>query len=379
MYFKRGAAALAALALAVSGSLAVTGSAQASGAVPIVKPRPALEGLPPIPVEWENKMRESGEEARIIAEQEKAAKELEKDASRKTFKGKIPKDVTQGNKKLVEGVNKTAAYSASAMVSCPNTAPCYYYNAMQQKFDVDPATSTEATVMIGKPFVDTPTWTHSLGQVAVRSADTEDIVEFGWTVDKGQRADGNPILFASHSIDDVWKGYNTGFVDYVDDPATPAVEGAVNLGAGLPKPVQKRFFVGQTATAFWVGYDTGWVAYVPKSRWTPGGVQRPFYAATADLVYVQWFFEVAAGETEPCTDMGTGTLYNATGTPTPPVADMSYYSVGGTATPADWGQLGTNPTTTGVWGATETSPTSFVGGGPGWNSAGTAGGTTNAC
>jgi hypothetical protein len=340
-----------ALALAL-----LAGGFTTAPAVAAPVPTPSLAELKA----YEDATEASGLGPRLRAESERAAELLRSRPGQRPTKG-YP---AQGG-----------AGGSAARALAPCAAPCYQYNGFAQTFTADPATSVSIVTTVAKPYVDNATWpcTHSLGEVAAQKSanGTLDIVEIGWTVDKCRRADGNPTLFASHWINGVWKGMDVAFVDYAPNP--------VNLGAGLPKPVNKHFGINQTTTAWWVYYDSQPVAYVPKSRWTPGGVVRPFNAAVADIEVAQEFNETSGDETTPCTDMGTGTMYDATGTPTPPVTTWDSYTVGGTVTAANLTTFLGNPGTPGVWGAAQDTATSGRTGGPGYDASGTAPGTTNAC
>lgn len=340
-------------------SLLLGGAVAASPAqaelVPVVQAAmPVMPTDPRHPPKWyEDMMKANGTEQRVLAQADAADKKVAANNKGRGPKAPVPP-------------------SLAKRASCGSPSVCYDYNSFTQVLTADPADSTSITMMIGKPYVDNSVLAgaHSLGEGAVQSADSKDIVEFGWTVDKTQRADGNPILWAGHWINGVWKGYNLAWVDVTTNP--------VNLGAGLPKPVAKSFNIAQTSTAFWVMYDGQWVAYVPKSRWTPGGVVRPFNAAVADFHVVQWFNESASHETETCNDLGTGTIYNAGGTPTPPVTTFDTYALGGTTIAPNLTVSSTNPGTA-AWGAQQLTSTSGTTGGPGYNPAGTAVGTTAAC
>lgn len=265
----------------------------------------------------------------------------------------------------------TVALSASPALA----ATTYEYNGFAQDFTSDPATGACVTMTIGKPYVDNSVLSgaHSLGELSIESAGGGDNVEFGWTVDKSQRADGNPILFGSHHINHVWKGYTTGWVDNASNP--------INLGSGLPKPVDKTFCLGQTSTHFTATYDGVLVATLPKSRWTPGGVAQPFNAAVADVIQVKAFNESASHEANTCNDLGTGQEWNATIIPpgAPPVTTWSSFSVTGTTITPNWTTAWGSPGTAGVWGANATSGTGGTTGGPGWNGAGTGSGGAGIC
>lgn len=259
-----------------------------------------------------------------------------------------------------------AGERAASMVACGGT--CRFYSAMWDDAEADLANGLETTMTIGKPNVASGS-EHSVGEVAVFSEDGNDLVEVGWRVNTVARPDGNPILFAYHWINDAPQGYGVGFTDVSSNP--------VNLGAGLPKPVNKLFFIGSTTTHYWVGYDTDWVAYVAKSRWGT----RPFSASGDSVHYGQSFYEVASTEDKPCTDLGTG--WGAD----PPVsgtATMQGFHWYGSGTAVDVVAFNSSAPDQGVidpdvYNTVKINATTFRGGGPGWNAAGTAVGTQGAC
>ena len=73
--------------------------------------------------------------------------------------------------------------------------------------------------------------------------------------------------------------------------------------------------------AWWIVYDTEWIGYFPDDLWdgnyTRSGLQ-------------QFFGEVAASSTKPCTDMGNGAPPRAI---TPPGSAVSPRSTTATSTP----------------------------------------------
>ena len=287
----------------------------------------------------------------------------------KTVRSDTSRDVT---KKLMPPAPQPALavpQKAAKLVTC---APiCRHYGRILENADADPASGLSADITIGKPFTQSGS-NHSLGEVAVQSADQQDIVEIMWRVNTVTRPDGNPVLDAYHWIDGAGQGYRVG---YVDNAANP-----INLGAGLPKPVNKNFVIGSDASNFYVGYDGSWVATLPKSRF---GADE--FALASDQVQIgQVFYEVAAdgaGEEHPCDDMGTGWDSNpfVSGT-----GSLFNFAWAGSATSVSvTGGIVTNPS--GITGDPDayhfatTSATSGRGSGPGWNAAGTAPGTKDAC
>jgi hypothetical protein len=147
---------------------------------------------------------------------------------------------------------------------------------------------TYANVVIGTPDLAATDY-HSLAELAVQSADGRQIVEVGWTVDRAVNGDEEPHLFVYHWVDREESCYNgCGFVPY----SATAVPGLT-----LPSGVSKLFGIQYFNGAWWIAYDSEWVGYFPGTLWnntfTHGGL-------------VQWFGEVAASSTAPCTEMGNG-------------------------------------------------------------------------
>jgi hypothetical protein len=149
-------------------------------------------------------------------------------------------------------------------------------------------TGTYSNMVIGTPDL-APTDYHSLAELAVQSSDGRQIVEVGWNVDRSINGNEDPHLFVYHWVDRQESCYNgCGFVPY----STTAVPGLT-----LPSGVSKQFGIQYFNGAWWIAYDSEWVGYFPGTLW--GG----------DFTHaglLQWFGEVAAASTTPCTDMGNG-------------------------------------------------------------------------
>ncbi|HEU4349509.1 MAG TPA: neprosin family prolyl endopeptidase [Actinoplanes sp.] len=161
----------------------------------------------------------------------------------------------------------------------------YHYSTAYQYAESD---GTYANLVIGKPRLDDKDY-HSLAEIAVQSDDGRQIVEVGWTVDRGVNGDEDPHLFVYHWVDGQESCYNgCGFRQY---------SSTVVPGDTLPTGVAKRFAIQQFNGAWWIAYDTEWVGYFPGYLWD-GGFTRSGL--------IQWFGEVAASSLRPCTEMGTG-------------------------------------------------------------------------
>ena len=135
---------------------------------------------------------------------------------------------------------------------------------------------------------------HSLGEVAVQSADGRQIVEEGWIVAQQLFGDSLPHLFVFHSVNGVATCYDgCGFV-----PTSTVITAGMTLKAGTTQ----RFIIKQAAGQ-WRVMDNGTeVGYFPDSLWSGSYKQAGL---------TQWFGEVAAGETPPCSQMGNGQFASA--------------------------------------------------------------------
>lgn len=164
----------------------------------------------------------------------------------------------------------------------------YHYANAFQYTEVD---GTYANLVISKPKLAQEDY-HSLAEIAVQSADGNQVVEVGWTVDRGvNEGSDEPHLFVYHWVNDTESCYNAcGFVQY-----------SKTVAPGLKLPLgPKRFGIEFYKGAWWIAYDSEWLGYFPAALWRNKGVE---FTKTG---LVQWFGEVAAATTEPCTQMGTG-------------------------------------------------------------------------
>jgi Neprosin len=131
---------------------------------------------------------------------------------------------------------------------------------------------------------------HSLAEVAVRSADHQQAVEVGWTVDRLTNGDEDTHLFVFHWVNGKQTCYNAcGFVPY--DGASIAPGATLAIGAS------KMFGIQHSAGAWWVAYDSEWIGSFPDTLW-----DSTFTKTGQVLVYG----EVSAASLKPCTAMGTG-------------------------------------------------------------------------
>jgi hypothetical protein len=162
------------------------------------------------------------------------------------------------------------------------------------------AIGTAARLSQAKPFLSTADF-HSLGEIAAQSTDGRQIVEVGWTVDRGvNNGDTNPHLFVFHWVNGAPSCYNgCGWVQY---SATRYPGMPVSVTA-TPQDFAIEYYGGN----WWVWYQTEWIGYFPGSLWTNAGINY------SSVGLSQWFGEVAASSPSPCTDMGDGVYGSLTG------------------------------------------------------------------
>ena len=130
---------------------------------------------------------------------------------------------------------------------------------------------------------------HTLGEVAIQGVNTGNIVELGWTIDRGLYGDDYPHLFVFHWVNNQPGCYNgCGYVQvspYYYPGMWTAWDGSAH-----------QFVVQWWQGNWWLAYDGVWMGYYPGYLWGGGHNESSL---------VQAFGEVAvAPGTTPCTDMG---------------------------------------------------------------------------
>lgn len=170
----------------------------------------------------------------------------------------------------------------------------YLYSSASQSADAE---GVYANITIAKPSL-APSDFHSLAEVSAQSTDGQQIVEVGWTVDRGVNGDDEPHLFVYHWVDRQKTCYNgCGFERCVQTPETPNCSATVKPGSVLPVGATKRFTIQHYDGGWWIGYGVEWLGHFPDSLW--GGR----FTRTG---VTQWFGEVSASSPAPCTEMGNG-------------------------------------------------------------------------
>ena len=174
-----------------------------------------------------------------------------------------------------------------------NGGSCFYYVGASQAG----ITATGAVVSItqAQPVVGASD-SHSLTELAVESADGQQIVEVGWIVAQAVNGDSAPHLFVFHWVNGVASCYNAcGFV------STP---GTFTVGQTLPVGVVGKFTIHHSTKGWITLYNGSQFGYFPNSLW--GGT-------FTNPSLVQIFGEVASSPTAPPTSqMGNGILGSST-------------------------------------------------------------------
>jgi hypothetical protein len=176
---------------------------------------------------------------------------------------------------------------------------------------------------------------HSLGEMAAESADSKNIVEVGWTVDRG--------LFVFHWVNGVPTCYNgCGFVPVAN---AASVTAGMTLRPGNSTP---QFTIQHFQGNWWVGFGGVFFGFYPDTLWG---------SSFTKVALTQWFGEVAANSATPCTDMGNGLFASSPSSS----AAVAINFIGGPAANISLNTI-TNPA---LYTATRTSSNSVHFGGPG--------------
>lgn len=271
-------------------------------------------------------------------------------------------NTVKGKPGLAKGTTK--AQRSSGVTTLATTY--YFYNVGRQTLTApDGSTGAYGNFRIQKPYVDSLSY-HSLVELAIQSADSQQIVEVGVNVDPGLYGDSNPHIFVGSWKNGVFQGYNASNAQWVDYASN-----AQNVGASVLADVdvsKSMSYQVDGSGNWWATYNGAWLGYFKASNWT--GLNF-----TKGQLH-QWFGEVASTEDKPCADMGNGYLGARTDVVPARIGSIALYgtTTAASVTPATEPSTASSYYNTGV-----NSATTFRYGGPGWNAAGTAVGTKDAC
>lgn len=181
---------------------------------------------------------------------------------------------------------------------------------------------------------------HSLVELAVESADRQQVVEVGWMVAASRIAKVVPRLFVYHWVDGVGTCYDAcGWV---------GVSHQLRPGMAVTPGRSAEYGIDYARGRWWVSYERHRIGYFPERLWQ-GTYTR------AGLV--QAFGEVAAAGASTCTEMGDGAAATDSG-----AAEVSHFKLLGTTEPSSVSLSASRPA---AWDGRQVSPTAFRLGGPG--------------
>lgn len=181
---------------------------------------------------------------------------------------------------------------------------CYYYAGGKQT-----ATSDGASVLVDivKPVIAANGF-HSLAELAVESANFQQVVEVGWNVDPALYGDNNPHAFVFKWVNGTAGCYNgCGWVGAMGAATTAGQSLAADIGTIKSFAIQHLTNAQCGCTAgWWVAYNGAWMGAFPDTLWTsPTYTQAGFH---------QVFGEVALSDTTSTTDMGDPSVSLASAT-----------------------------------------------------------------
>lgn len=273
----------------------------------------------------------------------------------------------------------------STLATCDGvgTTSCYLYNIGAQNNLSKNGVNANFTIG-GHAGALTGSDYHTLAEIAVESADGQQIVEVGWTVDPVvNKTNGvgvtTPRPFVYHWVNGQQSCYNgCGFVPVSGATVT---FGTTNLTPGATAKL--GIWHDDVQAVWWISWDNVWQGYFPDSLWT--GASSP--VSFTRMNWVQLFGEIASPFSKPCSDFGLGITPSST--VTTGVSKISSATYNNADLSADSASVNlttyTNPSSTagnpyaGVYAPATTNVRSFYYGGPMWNAAKTGVGTKGAC
>lgn len=242
----------------------------------------------------------------------------------------------------------------------------YFYNVGRQTLTApDKSTGMTGNLRIQKPYLAAADF-HSLAELAVQSADSKQIVEVGFTVDRNVNSactptpacKDDPYLFVGSWVNGVFRGYNSSNPDWVDYASNPVNPGPATGSVASVVNTSKQFNIQYQAPGnWWIAYDSQWLGYFKASAWS--GVTPAF-----DGGYLhQAFGEVAAASATPCTDMGNGVPGTSTTTTPARIGSLNLLT---TATPENFVTSVQPSTASAQYAVNPLSAMTFNYGGPGF-------------
>lgn len=247
---------------------------------------------------------------------------------------------TPGQQKAKKDPPPAAALATGAGTGCTLFATSQYY-CRAGAYQYVTSDGAYMSTPVQSPLVASADY-HSLAEMAVESADGQQIIEIGWRVYRPQ--DQTPRLFIYHWINGRGTCYNSG-CGFVQSTSTTITPNMALTPSSTPVQFAIEYFQGN----WWYGYNGTWFGYLPGSLWSV-----PFTKAGL----VQNFGEVSSTTTRPCSNMGNGAM--GTSTAATAVTGVGYYN---TTTAASVTRFTPDDST--LYDSQVTSANSFRYGGPG--------------
>ena len=248
---------------------------------------------------------------------------------------------TPGQQKARKDPPPAAALTTGAGTGCTLFATSQYY-CRAGAYQYVTSDGAFMSTPVQSPVVASADY-HSLAEMAVESADGQQIIEIGWRVYRPQ--DQTPRLFIYHWINGRGTCYNSG-CGFVQSASTTITPNMALTPSSTPVQFAIEYFQGN----WWYGYNGTWFGYLPGSLWSSPAFTK------AGLV--QYFGEVSSTTTRPCSNMGNGAM--GTSTAAAAVTGIGYYNA--TTTSA---LTHITPDDSTLYDSLLTSANSFRYGGPG--------------
>lgn len=274
------------------------------------------------------------------------------DLGRSNGRGQLVRDPSGQLVNAVRGTHTPGQQKAkkdpppAATLATGTGTGCTYYAATQYycragAYQYVTSDGAYMSTPVQSPWVDAADY-HSLAEMAVQSADGQQIIEIGWRTYRP--TDQVPRLFIFHWINGQPTCYNSG-CGFVQSTSTTIQPGMALTSSSTPVQFAIEYFQGN----WWLGYNGTWFGYYPGSKW--GGTYTK-----AGLVQI--FGEVSSTRTTPCSNMGNGNM--GTSTAATAVTGVGYYN--STTAPS---LARTTPDDSTLYTSQVTSTNSFRYGGPG--------------
>jgi len=177
----------------------------------------------------------------------------------------------------------------------------------QAKNPLKSVDGASANLVIGRPYLDKADW-HTLSEIAVQSADGQQTIEVGWTVDRAVNGDEDPHLFVFSWVDGVPQCYNS--CNYL-----PAKGASIKPGDTLAVNTVRNFGIQHIGNVWWVAIDSEWIGAFMDDTWGDKFTQA---------AKLQFYGEVAGSSLNPCSQMGSSLSADNAARPTAKFGSINF-------------------------------------------------------